>query len=52
MDVDSLNYQHLNAIEGDEHQFEAVCDGNEKLVETLKSSVRAPENLTLKSMPK
>ncbi|HBG82218.1 MAG TPA: helicase [Acinetobacter radioresistens] len=52
MDVDSLNYQHLNAIEGDEHQFEAVCDGNEKLVETLKSSVRAPENLTLKKHAK
>ncbi|WP_445116072.1 AAA family ATPase [Acinetobacter sp. WZC-1] len=48
MDVDSINFQHLNAIEGDERQFVAVCDGNEKLLETLKSSVRAPEALTLK----
>ena len=52
MDVDAINFKHLNAIEADERQFEAVCDGNDKLIETLKSSVRAPENLTLKKMPK
>ena len=52
MDVDSINYQHLNAIEGDGHQFVAVCDGNEKLIDTLKSSVRAPDELTLKKHAK
>ena len=52
MDVDNINYQHLNEIDNEGHQFNAVLDGNEKLLETLKSSVRAPEELTLKSMPK
>ncbi|RZG75024.1 AAA family ATPase [Acinetobacter sp. WCHAc060025] len=52
MDVDSINFQHLNAIEGTDHQFVAVTDGNEKLIETLKSSVRAPEELTLKKHAK
>jgi PIF1-like helicase/Helix-turn-helix domain len=52
MDVDAINFKHLNAIEADERQFEAVCDGNDKLIETLKSSVRAPENLTLKKNAK
>ena len=52
MDVDNINYQHLNEIKGDGHQFVAVSDGNEKLIETLKSSVRAPEELTLKKHAK
>lgn len=52
MDVDNLNYQHLNAIAGESHQFVAVNDGNEKLIETLKSSVRAPEELSLKKHAK
>ena len=52
MDVDSINFQHLNAIEGTDHQFVAVADGNEKLIETLKSSVRAPDELTLKKHAK
>lgn len=52
MDVDAINYKHLNAIEADERKFEARCDGNEKLMETLKSSVRAPENLSLKKNAK
>ena len=52
MDVDSINYQHLNEIKGDGHQFAAQMDGNEKLIETLKSSVRAPEELTLKKHAK
>ena len=52
MDVDSINYRHLNEIEGDGHQFCAQLDGNEKLIETLKSSVRAPEELTLKKYAK
>ncbi len=52
MDVDNINYQHLNEIEGDGHQFIAVGDGNDKLIETLKSSVRAPDELTLKKHAK
>jgi len=52
MDVDNINYQHLNEIDNEGHQFNAVLDGNEKLVETLKSSVRAPEELTLKKHAK
>ena len=52
MDVDSINFQHLNAIDGTDHQFVAVTDGNEKLIETLKSSVRAPDEVTLKKHAK
>ncbi|MBK0062098.1 MULTISPECIES: AAA family ATPase [unclassified Acinetobacter] len=52
MDVDNINFQHLNEIENEGHQFNAVLDGNEKLLETLKSSVRAPEELLLKKHAK
>ena len=51
-DVDQINFQHLNAIETDGRQFDAKCDGNAKLVDTLKSSVRAPESLVLKKNAK
>ena len=49
MDVDNINYQHLNEIDNEGHQFNAVLDGNEKLLETLKSSVRARKNSHLKT---
>ena len=53
MDVDNINYQHLNEIDNESHQFNAVLDGNEKLIETLKSSgTCAPEELTLKKHAK
>ncbi|AUX89221.1 MULTISPECIES: AAA family ATPase [Acinetobacter] len=52
MDVDSINFKHLNEIDQDPRQFDAQCDGNEKLIEALKSSVRAPEALTLKKHAK
>ena len=52
MDVDSINFKHLNEIDQDPRQFDAQCDGNEKLIETLKSSVRASEALTLKKHAK
>lgn len=52
MDVDNLNLRHLNEIDQDIRQFDAQCDGNEKLIETLKSSVRAPEVLMLKKHAK
>ncbi len=38
MDVDSINFKHLNAIDAESKQFDAICDGNDKLIETLKSS--------------
>lgn len=52
MDVDSINFRYLNEIDNDPRQFDAQCDGNDKLIETLKSSVRAPETLTLKKHAK
>ncbi len=52
MDVDNINYQHLNEIDTESHQFNAVLGGNDKLIETLKSSVRAPEELSLKKNAK
>lgn len=52
MDVDGINAQHLNSLEQEGHQFNAVVDGNEKLIETLRSSVRAPEELFLKKHAK
>jgi len=52
MDVDSINFRHLNEIDNEPRQFDAQCDGNDKLIETLKSSVRAPETLTLKKHAK
>lgn len=50
--VDSINQQYLNDIQQEEYQFQAEYDGNEKLIETLKSSVRAPEMLVLKKNAK
>lgn len=52
MDVDSLNEQHLQQLEKKAHTFQAVLEGNTKLLETLKSSVRAPEKLVLKKHAK
>ncbi|WOE32356.1 MULTISPECIES: AAA family ATPase [unclassified Acinetobacter] len=52
MDVDTLNLKHLNEIDQDIRQFDAQCDGNDKLIETLKSSIRAPEVLVLKKQAK
>ncbi|MCF9034370.1 AAA family ATPase [Acinetobacter nectaris] len=52
MDVDSLNTEHLSDLDGKSHEFTATLDGNAKLIETLKSSVRAPEALSLKKHAK
>ncbi|MFB2539375.1 AAA family ATPase [Acinetobacter sp. c3-l95] len=51
-DVDSLNQDQLANIDGKSYQFSAKLEGNEKLLETLKSAVRAPEILTLKKHAK
>ncbi|SDB85191.1 AAA family ATPase [Acinetobacter boissieri] len=52
MDVDSLNEQHLQQLSQESHTFPATLEGNAKLLETLKSSVRAPETLVLKKHAK
>lgn len=52
MDVDTINTQHLGELKAKEHLFKATVEGNDKLVETLKSSVRAPEELILKKHAK
>ncbi len=51
-DVDQINEQHLLAIKNKEHTFNAQTKGNEKLLMTLTSSVRAPESLVLKKSAK
>mgnify|MGYP001292003296 FL=1 len=48
LDVDHINQQHLHKISGQSKHFDAIVEGNEKLIETLKSSVRAPQQLELK----
>lgn len=48
IDVDGLNLKQLNTLDSKEHLFTAQCDGNEKLLDSLRSSVRAPEFLNLK----
>jgi ATP-dependent exoDNAse (exonuclease V) alpha subunit len=48
MDVDRVNREFLNDIEGKEKLFKATTKGNAKLVESLKSSVLAEETLKLK----
>jgi ATP-dependent exoDNAse (exonuclease V) alpha subunit len=51
-DVDKINNKYLSEIKNEEHLFKAVLDGNEKLLETLKSSVRTSEDLILKKHTK
>lgn len=51
-DVDQINEQHLQGIKNKEHTFKAQTEGNEKLLMTLASSVRAPETLILKKSAK
>ena len=48
LNVDELNQRQLDAIDANSQQFAAVVEGNAKLIETLKNSVRAPADLTLK----
>ena len=47
-DVDNINAQHLSTLEGRTKTFKASTKGNIKLIETLKNSVLAGENLKLK----
>jgi ATP-dependent exoDNAse (exonuclease V) alpha subunit len=47
-DVDRINAEHLSKLSGVPKQFKAKTSGNKKLVETLKKSVLAGENLAFK----
>ncbi|PTQ88996.1 helix-turn-helix domain-containing protein [Agitococcus lubricus] len=47
-DVEQINQRHFGSIAGDAQLFVAERKGNEKLVQTLVSNVRAPEQLSLK----
>lgn len=51
-DVDQINQVHLSEIKGKAKKFKAVTKGNKKLVETLKKSVLAKEELELKLQTK
>ncbi len=47
-DVDQINNEYLKKLEGKVKRFKASTKGNKKLVETLKKSVLAKEDLELK----
>lgn len=48
VDVEQINQRYLASIEREEKVFLAEVKGNQKLVQTLTSNVRAPEKLVLK----
>lgn len=48
-DVDQINLSELEKLPGHAKKFKASTKGNQKLVETLKKSVLAQENLELKA---
>ena len=47
-DVDRVNAQHLSQLSGSLKKFKAKTSGNKKLIETLKNSVLAGEELAFK----
>jgi ATP-dependent exoDNAse (exonuclease V) alpha subunit len=47
-DVDTINAQHLDELEGESHYYEMETGGGKKFIETLKKSCLAPELLELK----
>lgn len=47
-DVDNINAEHLSKLSGQLKVFRAKTKGNKKLIETLKKSVLAGENLQFK----
>jgi len=49
LDVDTINVSYLDKIGGSSKKYKARTKGNIKLIETLKNSVLAGENLELKS---
>ncbi len=48
IDVDIINDRELNKVNAHECMYEMTCQGRKSLVETLKKSCLAPENLRLK----
>lgn len=48
VDVDKINIEYLAELEGRTRTFKATFKGNKKLIDTLKNSVLASENLQLK----
>lgn len=48
IDVDTINQRRLEALEGDEYQYEQATTGSANYVETLQRSVLAPAVLRLK----
>ncbi len=47
-DVDAENERELNAVSGQSMEYKMLAHGNKKLIEGLKKSCLAPENLKLK----
>ncbi len=48
VDVDAMNLKKLGEIHEDEKKFLAITKGNQKIVQSLRKSVLAPETLKLK----
>lgn len=48
VDVDHLNRQRLNKIDGQIHTYEMKSSGDDRRVQTMKRSLLAPEQLELK----
>ena len=48
VDVEQINQRYMNSINQKSYVFNAEVKGNEKLVQTLISNVRAPQQLVLK----
>jgi len=47
-DVDKINHTHLNSIQQSPQSFWASSFGDKHVIETIKKSVLAPEELILK----
>lgn len=48
VDVDEINQQHLDALDGKIKTYNMIVDGDQYLRETLKKNILAPERLELK----
>jgi len=48
MDVDDVNHEQLDELDGEEHTYEMETSGGKQYVETLQRSCLAPQTLRLK----
>jgi ATP-dependent DNA helicase PIF1 len=48
IDVDAINHQRLESLDGEVHEYEMTSTGGQRYVEQLKRSCLAPERLQLK----